>query len=1025
MTEAERQYELVTNALGYNDSQNLVTDIAVDNPGRRQVFAEARKHLGRRLKAVFFGGSQPLIYFVVADHIQRDERAKLFVQAWNDGRSPLLVCITATEVYIYNSTALPPRSPQDVDGDDSRLIKTLTIVADQLDVMAEFNRAHVESGATWISLKQGRKTRCTDTLLTNLQATREKLVDECGLSTKVVHLVLLRTILILYLEQRGILDLAFFNTRCPGIANAKDALNSRNDFFRLCEALASKFNGDLFPVSDDERTTLRDEHVQRLNQCLSGTENVRTGQMWLWPLYDFSVIPVHMVSSIYELFLSQMEHAEKAKQALKPGQRVKRKIRDEGEFYTPPFLSEIMLDEVLPWPEPGTPAQSRTTVLDPACGSGVFLVEAFRRLVARWVAAHSGSSPTVQELCDLLQSSIFGVDSNPDAAKVAAFSLYLCLLDYAEPKAILAELQLPKLTTGSRPNIESVSAFLSRFAEEDQPFDVVVGNPPWKRDKLPEGAETYLERFGYSVPKQMAAPFMWLAARLSRNGHAGLVLPSKWLFNRETPDVKLRRDFFRNVHVESVVNLSIFRRAKGSLSADLFSNAVGPAAVVIFRAFDEGQCDSEPVLYVTPKPSPLSTPAERITIRGSDLVWIPRQAAKYEDDLWKPLMWGSWRDVALVRRLRFGNESLGTYLKAEGMVLARGFQTGEVGRPEDSDTRYVDSLPRLSGTAILKAHLEPDALEVDWVRRPYKWTGPIAIYGEHHLLVNRGRRAGRIGAAFAEAACCFDDNIYGVSGGLGRTAILKALCLFVNSTLAQYLLFMMAGDWGVERERINEAELEALPVSFLRDDTAVSALSDLWDSGSHISFAEVLRNVDRTIEGIFGLSATESLLLEDFEGRQADSAAERPADDLNVVKPTQMERYATIFLSAAETWLRLTGIHLEPVLYPLPSTSCDTRLAVVEFRRRRTHAPIDAGRRMAQVSTELLRVLAMLDSKHQREGSIYYERNLRVFDDHSVFFVKPAYGFAWSARAAIHDADELIGDFATMSKERRRDAGES
>ena len=67
-------------------------------------------------------------------------------------------------------------------------------------------------------------------------------------------------------------------------------------------------------------------------------------------------------------------------------------------------------------------------VLDPACGSGVFLVEAFRRL-ARLKAKRHGRALTRDELHELLGSQIFGMDIDRQAVYVTAFSLYLALLE--------------------------------------------------------------------------------------------------------------------------------------------------------------------------------------------------------------------------------------------------------------------------------------------------------------------------------------------------------------------------------------------------------------------------------------------------------------------------------------------------------------------------------------------------------------------------------------------------------------------
>ena len=101
----------------------------------------------------------------------------------------------------------------------------------------------------------------------------------------------------------------------------------------------------------------------------------------------------------------------------------------------------FVLNELMPWHQsPDSP-----TVLDPACGSGIFLVEAYRRLVFRAQRARGGSRLTFSELRDILVGCIHGVDIDPDAIRVAAFSCYLALLDFLSPKSIWTRVKLPKL----------------------------------------------------------------------------------------------------------------------------------------------------------------------------------------------------------------------------------------------------------------------------------------------------------------------------------------------------------------------------------------------------------------------------------------------------------------------------------------------------------------------------------------------------------------------------------------------------
>src|ERR1039458_7378868 len=89
--------------------------------------------------------------------------------------------------------------------------------------------------------------------------------------------------------------------------------------------------------------------------------------------------------------------------------------------------------------------QKRMRVLDPACGSGIFLVKAFQRLVYRWKLSHRREEPTAGKLRNILENNLFGIDINAEAVRVASFSLYLAMCDEIDPKYYWTQVQFPRL----------------------------------------------------------------------------------------------------------------------------------------------------------------------------------------------------------------------------------------------------------------------------------------------------------------------------------------------------------------------------------------------------------------------------------------------------------------------------------------------------------------------------------------------------------------------------------------------------
>ena len=118
-------------------------------------------------------------------------------------------------------------------------------------------------------------------------------------------------------------------------------------------------------------------------------------------------------------------------------------------------------------------------ILDPACGSGVFLVLAYRRLIEKEMERR-GERLLPEELRAILMESIYGVERELDACFVTEFSLILTLLHYIEPP------ELHKNLAFQFPVLHNKQIYHGDFFDPELPiakldfqFDWIVGNPPW------------------------------------------------------------------------------------------------------------------------------------------------------------------------------------------------------------------------------------------------------------------------------------------------------------------------------------------------------------------------------------------------------------------------------------------------------------------------------------------------------------------------------------------------------------------
>lgn len=405
-----------------NTAQNWRKDFGLDNRKPPGFFSSTddlgptvpQAHVLRKafellkLDGILCTENSPLIYFKQVSNITPDKVLKLHRQFWNHGGAPILALISNDHVHIYSGMSRPVPAHEEQEKPPS-LVETLNRVSGTL---REF-LASVESGEFFHrnAVSFNPNHRVDRDLLNNLKDTREILdeITQRNIAPEVLDALLCRMVFACYLFDRGVINGSYLQK--AGIKNTshlRDVLaiqptgDAKGRLYNLFQRLGKDFNGDLFSDNlDTEEKKITNKHIQALNDFFQGTQ-VRSGQQSFWP-YDFSAIPVETISAIYEHFLKAPDH-------------------QAGAFYTPRFLAEVVLDIALE--KFGSLIGKK--FLDPACGSGVFLVGLFIRIAEEWKQANpkARNDRRGRELIELMKNSLFGADINPTACRITAFSLY-------------------------------------------------------------------------------------------------------------------------------------------------------------------------------------------------------------------------------------------------------------------------------------------------------------------------------------------------------------------------------------------------------------------------------------------------------------------------------------------------------------------------------------------------------------------------------------------------------------------------
>ena len=267
------------------------------------------------------------------------------------------------------------------------------------------------------------KHRVDRELLDNLQNARRRLAtaEPHPLEPSVLDALLCRLVFTCYLFDRDIIGPAHMEPLgILGASHLRDVLGhqpraeGKVRLYQLFKQLREDFNGDLFNDDlDAEATLVADEHVEILDQFFRGT-SVQTSQQAFWP-YDFGIIPVETISAIYERFLKPVS-------ADSEGDEGDRKRIARGRFTRPASSQNLCLT----WATEGASAALLgSCFLDPACVVGDLPcggLQRPRRRVGEDGTRPRGTTRKSRELMTLLQASIFGVDKNPTARRIAASS---------------------------------------------------------------------------------------------------------------------------------------------------------------------------------------------------------------------------------------------------------------------------------------------------------------------------------------------------------------------------------------------------------------------------------------------------------------------------------------------------------------------------------------------------------------------------------------------------------------------------
>lgn len=585
--------------------------------------------------------SKPQLY--IFDFTTKEQAVvEIHKNIWSSTEVRLYLVITKSEIKFFNSSK-PVEQSKSGELQVSPF-ETLKIAGEAIKKYKEYSAKKFDNGSFWEETKHdfGYGETAYEKLISQLKITRNQFLEVIKLDKAIASKLLVLGILVKYLEERIDIDENgnetrvftpdFFNQEKFGYsADFTETIVKGNQYtLNLFEYLSNHFNGKIFYLSDDYKEQIKGKDLSPLADFLSGV--LDKNQFVFWKLYSFNYLPIELISSIYEMFLDA--------------------DNSTGVAYTPSYLVSFMIDECMPINHP----KKDFKILDPACGSGIFLVSAYKRIIDWWRVSNYEETgewilpgkDNLDELKRLLKESIYGIDIECEAVDLAIFSLSLTLCDILSPKVIWENLRFDDLST----NVVG-SDFFDWYPENTaKKFDLVIGNPPFIEYGLREtkinSLITGLKLIEQVPNNQSALLFTILGMKLVKKekGLLSFILPSgPLLYNNSQKPINFRKWLFSEYNIPQIIDFTY-------LSNTLFKNKGNEKNVAVSAFFLENKVpDIEPIYHITVKKLKTAKERQYFEIDHYDFHKVNKTDVLENPFVWKSNLLGGGRLVELIRKI--------------------------------------------------------------------------------------------------------------------------------------------------------------------------------------------------------------------------------------------------------------------------------------------------------------------------------------------------------------------------------------
>jgi SAM-dependent methyltransferase len=888
--------------------------------------------------------AQIYLYDFTAAPVTDERRKDIHRKVWSGCLVPIYIIIEKNQVKIFDAR-------QNVEQSDDYAPELIKLTG---KAISSFSASSFDDGLFWEEKEYKDDFLYSSSayrdLISGLKNVYRDFQKRTLLDSHVALKLLVQCLLIKYLEERdeqsetGYFAATYFkrNFSCNNFCE----VIRKQELLKLLDRLAEDFNGKIFDwdKKDEiaERKAIEMTDLSMLADYLDGHQDGQ--QFVLWRLYSFSHLPVELISSVYEELLTNSKDI----------------------VYTPEMVVSLLVDECMPLKNP----QPDFKVIDVSCGSGIFLVKAYKRIIQwwryqQWIDTGELKKPDLSTLKKLLKKSVYGIDIQQDAIRLSVFSLALALLDEVDlSPPVWQKLKFPDL---SERNIVTADFFQYITDNYTSDFDLVIGNPPFNPPEIDGkkvGNVVYFQTlktdYGYisevKIPDDNPAlHFLMQGFRLLK---AGALL---CMIQPTRPFLYQKNEAFRAFCLEKKNLLQV---VDFTALSDILWGDKNVATVAAF--FENKIADDAAVVHVIANRNNSNEKRLFFEFDSYDFHSVTKQEALANFLEWKSNLLGGGRVGNLIKRLS-GITSLKDFLnekkKAHGWVIGEGYTVGNRAFTAPHITGRKTVRPKdFTEDGIIAFSTEDEThFEAPRVENQLIFKGP-------HLVIKEVVTNNRLPIVFEDEDFTFTKGFVGIYAPVSeRDELLKVYAgLQQNSNLNTFFIIATSSQFLITKaSAILKKDIDNLP--FSKEPIALS-------KAEQIVIEDVTEFYSKNFATITDTLATKASI-KDY--------AQVFCQTLNTVYQDNANRFRLFKILDAGKYHALHFQYTAAVYQP-------TMEAV----------------------NELEQYIAAHVPQKKKDGAKYHvQRILKIYGKDTIIIAKPKNIRYWLRSIALRDADECFEDY--------------